>query len=234
MSYCVNCGVELDASLRECPLCNTPVINPRELERVQTYSPFPTGRGEVERVKRKDLGIFLTVVLAAAGLTCGVLNLLVFTGSRWSLLIMGGCLLLWVQCVPAVIRRGQSVYLSVLSDGAAVAVYLYLITLVTRSDAWLFGLALPITALVTGVGELLVLCMKRLPVSFLTAALYVCTAVGMLCVGLEILIDCYLHGKPELVWSAVVLTVCVILDIAFITMLSRKRLRDAVRRRLHF
>ena len=31
MSYCVNCGVELDASSRECPLCNTPVINPREL-----------------------------------------------------------------------------------------------------------------------------------------------------------------------------------------------------------
>lgn len=28
MSYCVNCGVELDASASECPLCNTPVINP--------------------------------------------------------------------------------------------------------------------------------------------------------------------------------------------------------------
>lgn len=234
MSYCVNCGVELDASLRECPLCNTPVINPREAEHGQAYSPFPAGKGDVERVKRKDLGIFLSVVLTATGLTCGVLNLLVFTEGRWSLLIMGGCLLLWVLCVPAVIRRGQSAYLSLLADGTAVAVYLYLITLVTSADGWFFGLALPITVLVTAVGELFVLCVRKLPVTFLTAALYVCSAVGILCVGLEVLIDSYLSGKIRLVWSAVVLTVCIILDMAFITMLSRTRLRNAVRRRLHF
>ena len=30
MSYCVNCGVELAASERRCPLCGVEVINPRE------------------------------------------------------------------------------------------------------------------------------------------------------------------------------------------------------------
>ena len=29
MSYCVNCGVELDVSAHACPLCGTPVVNPR-------------------------------------------------------------------------------------------------------------------------------------------------------------------------------------------------------------
>ena len=28
MSYCVNCGVELAPSEKNCPLCGTPVINP--------------------------------------------------------------------------------------------------------------------------------------------------------------------------------------------------------------
>ena len=28
MSYCVNCGVELNPGARECPLCRTPVVNP--------------------------------------------------------------------------------------------------------------------------------------------------------------------------------------------------------------
>ena len=41
MSYCVNCGVELDASLEVCPLCNTPVLNPNEIERPQLKTPFP-------------------------------------------------------------------------------------------------------------------------------------------------------------------------------------------------
>ena len=30
MSYCVNCGVELDPTARTCPLCQTPVVNPRQ------------------------------------------------------------------------------------------------------------------------------------------------------------------------------------------------------------
>lgn len=234
MSYCVNCGVELDPSLEECPLCNTPVVNPRELEKKQVYSPFPKEKGQVERVKRKDLGLFLTVVLVATGLTCGVLNLLVFRATRWSLLIMGGCLLLWVLFVPVVIYTRQSIYLSLLWDGLAVGVYLYLITFVTKSDNWFLGLALPITALAVGVAELFTFCLRKLPATFLTTALYVVSAIGIFCVGLEILIDLYSHGCVRLVWSAVVLTVCVILDIAFITMLSRARLRNAVRRRLHF
>ena len=32
MSYCVNCGVELDNSTLKCPLCDTPVINPNILK----------------------------------------------------------------------------------------------------------------------------------------------------------------------------------------------------------
>ena len=37
MSYCVNCGVELDKTCSVCPLCNTKVINPNQP--VDTVSP---------------------------------------------------------------------------------------------------------------------------------------------------------------------------------------------------
>ena len=49
-----------------------------------------------------------------------------------------------------------------------------------------------------------------------------------------IFIDNFLYQAVSLGWSAIVLTVCVIMDITIITLLSRKRLRSAVRRRLHF
>ena len=42
MSYCVNCGVELEPSLTSCPLCNTPVINPNELTEIKSRIPYPT------------------------------------------------------------------------------------------------------------------------------------------------------------------------------------------------
>ena len=47
MSYCVNCGVELDASLKSCPLCHTPVINPRELKDTPPGFPYQIGRAHV-------------------------------------------------------------------------------------------------------------------------------------------------------------------------------------------
>ncbi len=235
MSYCVNCGVELDASATECPLCNTPVLNPRELEKIaMAQRPFPTERGQVETVKRKDLGILVSTVVLATAATCGVLNALVFQESPWSLTVIGACIILWVIMIPAVIYTKQPVYVSILYDGGAVGLYLFMLSYLTGSKGWLWGLGIPITVLVTLVAEILTFCLCRLPRSFLTVALYLFTAIGLLCMGLEILIDRYVGGQIALSWSAVVLTVCGILDIAFITMLSRRRLRNAVRRRLHF
>lgn len=235
MSYCVNCGVELDGSVRACPLCNTPVVNPAELEKLmQADRPFPKSKGEVETVKRKDFGVLLSAIFLATAVTCGILNLFVFTGSHWSLAVIGICVVLWVMLIPAVFFPQQSVYFSLLLDGGAIAAYLYLLTFLTKSSQWFPGLGMPIVVLVTVVAEIFTFCVRNLPRSFLTVSLYLYTAVGVFCMGLEILIDRYLTGHIALSWSAVVVTVCAILDIAIITMLSQKRLRNAARRRFHF
>lgn len=245
MAYCVNCGVELDASAGECPLCNTPVLDPGVIEKYASQmirnkntgngsGPFPVEKGQVETATKKDLGILLSMVALASAVTCGILNALVFPESLWSLAVIGACAVLWVFMIPAVIYRKQSVYVSLLLDGGVTGAYLYMLTFQVGDDGWFWALGLPITLLVTVTAELLTLCIRKLPRSFLTVALYLFTAVGLLCLGLEILIDLRLHDGIALRWSAVVMTVCVILDIALITMLSRRRLRNAVRRRLHF
>lgn len=234
MSYCVNCGVELDASAKECPLCNTPVWNPRERPGGEEKSPFPKEKSQVETANRKDLGILLSMVVLASAVTCGVLNALVFPQSLWSLAVIGACAVLWVIMIPVVIYTSQPVYVSLLYDGTVVSLYLYILTFQVGSREWFWGLGLPICVLVTVLAELVTLCIRNLPRSFLTVALYLFTAVGILCLGLEMMIDWYLAGEIALSWSAVVLTVCVVLDIAVITMLSRRRLRNEVRRRLHF
>ncbi|MCM1064417.1 MAG: DUF6320 domain-containing protein [Eubacterium sp.] len=234
MSYCVNCGVELQADAGRCPLCDTIVINPNELEKLKgEQAPFPSEKGQVEDVKRKDIGILLTVILAATGIICGILNALSFQGALWSLAVGGVCIVLWVILIPVVIFKKQPVYVSLLLDGVAVAAYLYMLTYLVESDRWYFGLGLPITVLVTVIAELFTVCVKKLPYAFIVGCLEFFTAVGLLCMGIEIMIDRYLGNDIILGWSAVVLTVCGILDIAFITMLSQRRLRHALYKRLH-
>lgn len=235
MSYCVNCGVELDNAAKECPLCNTPVINPGRLEELaHSKAPFPVDKGEVETVNRKDFGLLLSMVVLATAVTCGLLNGFVFQGAPWSLAVIGVCAILWVVLLPVTLFTRQSVYVSLLLDGIVTAAYLFMLTFLSGERAWFWGLGLPIVVLVTAVLENFAICVNKLPKSFLTIALYIFTHVGLLCMGLEVLIDRYLHGAISLRWSAVVVVVCVILDIAIITLLSKRRLRNAVRRRLHF
>ena len=233
MSYCVNCGVELDDSAKTCALCNTPVFNPNKIIRENVKTPFPEEKGSVEMVRRKDFGILLSTVVLATAVTCGLLNAFVFTGTLWSLAVIGVCVILWVIMVPVVIYK-LPIYVSILFDGLSVIVYLYMLTYMVNSGGWFWDLGLPIVVYVTAVIELITICIRKLPRSFLTNALYIITGIGLLCGGLEVLIDKYIAGTISLRWSAVVLTVCIIVDIAIITMLSLRRLRNAVRRRLHF
>lgn len=235
MSYCVNCGVELEASLQECPLCHTPVINLKEIGKELPPSPYPENKGQVEEVKRKDLGILLTVVLTATGGTCLLLNLLVFNRFLWSLLVIGICICLFVFTFPLVYYRKMPPALSLLADGAAVAVYLYMIAYLTPSTAWFWQLGLPIVALVFLCVEIFTFLLHKIPLTMLSGALCLFVEIPLFCVSLELLIRHMLADHMmRLTWSAVVLTVCVIIDVALITILVKKRLRNEVRRRLHF
>ena len=234
MSYCVNCGVELDATAESCPLCNTPVVNPKAIKNDAAIPPFPKVMDQVEEIQRADFGWLVSMFCLATAVTCGLLNWLVFKNSLWSLTVIGACVVLWVMLVPAVIYYKWPPYVYLLMDGAAIALYLYLIARMLDKYQWLKELGLPIVACSVVVVELFTLAIMRFPKGILARGLYFFTSLAILCIGYEIIIDHFRQLPISLSWSAVVLTICSIVDIAIITMLSRRRLRNEVRRRLHF
>ena len=75
MSYCVNCGVELDKTCSVCPLCNTKVINPNQPVDTVSPKPYPVDKGYVDSGIRKETAILMAVCLAATAVVCGLLNL---------------------------------------------------------------------------------------------------------------------------------------------------------------
>ena len=234
MSYCVNCGVELERSLQCCPLCNTPVVNPKEIKHYTGQSPFPGNKGNVEESNRKDMGIFVTIVLIATAIGCGLLNWQVYSKTLWSIPVIGMCVVFWVMMIPVFVYRKASIYLSLLLDGAATILYLYMITWLTRENHWFYGLGIPIVLLLFLLAEAVAVCFRILPPSILCRGLCAITALGIGCMGLELLIDHYLHGTVIATWSAVVGVVCLIIDVMIITLLCRRKLRNEIRRRLHF
>ena len=83
MSYCVNCGVELDPSAKTCPLCGTPAWHP-ELD-APPY--FPANSAAVQPASRREAAILLTAMLVSVSLCCGLLNLFLPTDRPWSLYV---------------------------------------------------------------------------------------------------------------------------------------------------
>lgn len=231
MAYCVNCGVELHKSCTVCPLCNTKVWHPKEMEE-QVLPPYPDRRGNTDPVQRTDVTILLSVVLAVTAIVCGLLNLLVFYGTYWSLYVIGGCVLLWVFCLP-VFFYGFSVYISLLLDGMGIALYFGMIAMLHPGNGWYLALALPLVGLATGMILVFAVWMKKMHASILSGAAMVLLEAAVYTVAVELLIDGFRGTKFGITWSAVVLTCCVVIDTALITIIRRSRLREEVRRRMH-
>ena len=138
MSYCVNCGVELDRDAAACPLCQTPVINPVCPPDPQAIPNFPMERQEVESVDHRELAILLSAMTVCTGVCCGLLNFVLWRGAPWSLFVVGACAVLWVWLVPPLLlRRAPSAVLLLLDLLAVGGLALFLVWLEFIIDRFL-------------------------------------------------------------------------------------------------
>lgn len=236
MSYCVNCGVKLDTALETCPLCHTPVINPNELKSQPTNShpSFSETKGEVEPMLKRDMGIWLTIVLSSTAISCLILNFTVFDHNLWSIPVSGACVLLWIFLCPKMLFHTLPFALCILASGAGILLYEYFLCFLTKENQWFYDLALPITLLSFFAAVLYGVLYKLLSHSLLATVLYFFIDVAIICIGVEFFVDRFIGAPLKFGWSAIVSSVCMVISIALITIMCIARLRDMVRKRLHF
>ena len=234
MSYCVNCGVELDPSAGICPLCHTPVVNPGRPVDEEAPPPFPTRRAEVQPVNKWEVALLLSAMLASVAVCCGLLNLFFLRSDRpWSLYVIGAAVMLWIWLVPPLLHRTMPLWLRLLLDVAAVGVYVYLISIDLRGHDWYMGLALPIILTGGAIMAALGLLLGKGRRSILSSVTLIIGSVGLFLVGVEVFIDRWLFGRWTPGWSLVVLAVCAALVIPLLVVRHRPALREDARRRFH-
>ena len=237
MSYCVECGVKLEQSLKICPLCQTPVVNPNELIKTSTtdnIGPFANEKGEVEPMKKYDIGLWLTLVFGSTSIACGLLNFLVFNHNYWSIPVIGACIILWLFFCPRMFLPQIPFSINLSISGASIILYELAITLMTQQDRWFYELVLPITLVLFCLAALFYLLYRYASSSLVASALYFFIDVAILSVAIECFVDRYIGQNMHIFWSAIVLSVCAVISVALAAILSMKRLRETVRKRLHF
>ena len=203
MSYCVNCGVELNPGARACPLCGTPAWNPDPA--APAY--FPTHSAAVQPASRRDAAILLTAMLTSVSLCCGLLNLFLPTERPWSFYVIGAAVMLWVWfALPMVLRR---------------------------LPVWFRGLALPIIGWAGVLVFLLSFLLRGGRRSILSTLSLAIGAAGLLAMGIEFCIDRYFRSLWQPGWSLVVLAVCLGLIIPLRIIRRVPALREEARRRFN-
>ena len=235
MSYCVNCGVELEKSEKYCPLCHVEVKNPKVPWQEPLERPYPKHLETL--VKRMDRHYFAT--LSALILTIPILITIIYDflsggGLTWSTYIVGVAAMLFVFIVfPFYFKRYHTViFLS--ADCAAVLLFLLFIEKMNGGE-WFLGLGLPIT--VAASICIIVLAMlftkkKRLMLLVKTASILIATGIFVLCV--ELIVNMNLFGAPVLRWSFYAFVPCLILSVMAFILEHRKNFKEGIRRRLFY
>lgn len=233
MSYCVNCGVELDKTAVTCPLCHTIVANPFEPVDILSPRPFPSQKGEVLPPSRWEMALLLSAMFFCVGVCCGVLNLFLRTEHMWSLYVIGAVVMLWIWLVPPLLMRGMHLCLRLLLDVVAVGIYVFLISVDLNGSQWFIHLALPIILLGGAIMLFLGLILRGGGRSILSSVTLIIGSIGVFMFGVELFIDRYLLNAWEPGWSIVILAVSVSMVIPLIIVRHIPALREEVRRRFH-
>lgn len=140
MSYCVNCGVELDDSAKKCALCSTPVINPNKIVEGDTETPFSEELLIPESVKKRFIALVITVVLLIPVIVMFFLNVFFIKNGFWSVYAFFSCALLWVLAVLPLLFKKVNPYAVWGIDTVAILSYSFaMIKLLSNNKAVLYS-----------------------------------------------------------------------------------------------
>ena len=149
MSYCVNCGVELDKSAKKCVLCNTPVYNPKENVPLDAPTPFSQTPIEIHSsVKVKFTAIIISFIILIPNIICMLLNLFLQPDYLWFIYVLATSFLVWVTFVFPFITPKRKPYLMWAFDSLATALYIFVFYALNSNDeGWYYAIAIPAIAI---------------------------------------------------------------------------------------
>lgn len=216
MPYCPDCGVEIGNAL-VCPLCGAK--NPRlslppkpDCEDMKGSDRPPRKPGflgddrEAEALtvseKRKIAWEVLSVAFAIAIIALSLINLLIAAKLSWSLYPVSAFFFMWILAT-AFLLMGEDSRLRYLLAVLDVPVFLLALGVFTGDLSWAWRLAVPIALFAVIVIAAVVLSVRSAKRKGLNIFAFILVGVALICLGVEIFVDLFAHGKISLEWSAI-------------------------------
>ena len=181
MSYCVNCGVELDDSAKKCALCGVPVINPAKAENKDetANAPFAQDVYIPKTVKARFVAGLASLILLVPNMACFLVNFLLLPGTFWSMHIISTSFLIWVIFVVPFFMKSHKTYFMWAFDTVAVGAYTFLLMNALDALEWYPVCALPIMILLSLMVLFYIIWVRKRKRSGILKALAICAEVAL-------------------------------------------------------
>ncbi|NLO46365.1 MAG: hypothetical protein GX107_07745 [Clostridiales bacterium] len=224
MSYCVNCGVELDKSAVKCVLCSAPVINPFEPPD-SAVMPYSDRLVIPPKVRRRYAAFIISMVLLIPNIVCLVTNILFPSTGAWAIYLAASTALVWILFVfPFLIKKPHRLFITTV-DAAATLAYVYFFYAFLHEKGWFAFLAVPlIIMLYFNVFFLLFWTAKkkRRQPYIITAIL---AEISLYSLFADALFNRYYSGRFSVGVSVIIVLCCAALMAFFIVVAKNYRLR---------
>lgn len=234
MSYCVNCGVELAASEKCCPLCGVEVVNPVKPYDPTAVKPYPSRHETVMHRAIRIVAAWVLLVLSGIPVITMLLVDLIGDGRLdWSLLPVASIVLGYmVFLFPRLFKRPR-VWMFMIFGTVEIAVYLFVLH-VLLGGHWYFLFALPVTFMTgaAAIGIFLMASSKKASYTLKISIILVILSAFVLL--LQLLIELCFFGRVKFDWSIYASVALAMLSIAVVIAGRLYRRNEKFRKKMFF
>ncbi len=217
MSYCVNCGVELDDSAKKCALCQTPVLNPNKPVLTQSLTPFSKKEHIPKSTKTLFFALLVSMILLIPGIVCFLINILFYPGTFWSFYVCTTLLLLWVIFVFPFFTKKLHPYLMWGFDTVAVLLYVYFFFAMEHDTVnWYIKAALPIIMVNSLLVVIYMLWSRKKKRHWLLKTLHIFSDIGLSSLFIGLILS-FALGIPHVDTIGLIIFVCILTLVMFLT-----------------
>lgn len=226
MSYCVNCGVELEEAAKKCPLCSTPVINPNIQSAEEVSASFSDKIVEIpESMKRRFTAFIITMVMLIPNIVCFLVNILFHYDYSWVWLLNATSVLIWAFIVLPLMWNKKAGLVHVFTDAAVALGYTYVISYIENGSGWFLECAVPMIIILTALVGFFIEWLKLRKPKWVYVCIAVFVEIILVSVPFEMIIIHYLRGSLMPSVSLIISACCLAVIGFLISVACNKKLQ---------
>jgi hypothetical protein len=227
MSYCINCGVELDEDLISCPLCGFAVGKTNNSEPMDKSEYYPSDIILLHKKETRRHIWELSGIITFSGITvCTIVDFVIHKSLSWSRYADTSIMVSWI-CLTLILLAFRKYFLIIPGLLLTLLTMLFLFNIFSPPVRWFFGIGLPITISFFVAGSIIILLWKVAHFRGFNILAVAFLVLSVFCIVSEVFIDKYLSQKVDIRWSAIVAVS--ILPIALVLLFVHYRMKKGKR-----